>query len=247
MSAELLQELSLPRKQPPSGRDREIYEFVMHIGASQETAAKRWGISQARVSQIVQRVEDWMHTVLGQTVGELPPGVMSDDPPLSPAERLQLAEQIAYERMEFVYGESLRAWRKSQEDSCQKRERHVKGVPVQERITRTECGKAVFLNQAMRAAQASARLLGVDTSGREQRKRAAQEVAQRNAAVVVATPSPNVSGDLKSEPSTNDVAQTTYNPGNLRDSRVTPSEAEALASLQAELLGSLPELLESAA
>ena len=123
MSAEMLQDLNLPRKQPPSGRDREIYEFVMHIGASQETAAKRWGISQARVSQIVQRVEDWMHTVLGEAEGELPPNAMSDDPPLSPAERLQLAEQIAYERMEFVYGESLRAWRKSQEDSCQRRER----------------------------------------------------------------------------------------------------------------------------
>jgi hypothetical protein len=116
---------------------------------------------------------------------------------------------------------------------------------VEERITRTQCGKVVFLSQAMRAAQASARLLGVDTTGREQRKRAAEDVARPPSPTARPFCPPHLDDVLVSKSVTRDMPETTYTRDNLRENRDVANEEETLTHLQAELIASLDELLLS--
>lgn len=169
MSAATLRDLYLPRKQPPSARDREIYELAMEERLPQVELAQRFGLSQGRIAQIVQKVEDWVHAMLRQSDASAHAADTAGREWTS-GERLQLAEQMAYERVEFVYGQAVEAWKESRRDSSEVRTRQTgKGI-LEERITKTQTGKAGLLHQAMRAALASARLLGVDVTGREKRK-----------------------------------------------------------------------------
>ena len=46
--------------QPPSARDRLIFEAVVVKGRGQEEVAAEQGISQPRVSQIVEEVGEWL-------------------------------------------------------------------------------------------------------------------------------------------------------------------------------------------
>lgn len=78
MSATMLQKLYLPRKQAPSARDREIYELAMEDGVSQGELAERFGLSQGRIAQVVQRVADWVHSIVGEA-GSLPSALCDVD------------------------------------------------------------------------------------------------------------------------------------------------------------------------
>lgn len=268
MSAATLQQLYLPRKKPPTARDREIYELAVEERVSQADLAERFGLSQGRIAQIVQKVEDWVHTMLGQASPPVAEAT-EEDPEWTPGQRLRVAEQIAYERVEYVYGQAMEAWRESRQDSSEVRTR-LKGIStIEERITKSQTGKPALLNQAMRAALASARLLGVDVTGREKRKsieqasRAttnnrgetrAESTAESTAiAATCAEKEPALSGTSVRETL---VAQTS--PAALRattntreDSRVKSrgeeTHDEMMDRLQATLAAGVEELLTSAA
>jgi len=84
---------------PPSARDFEIYQRLMLDGASTRQVASDCSLSQTRVRQIVSRVAHWM-------AQSLPPSSEAMD-----ASYLRLAQHIAADRLQFLYGEAMHGWR----------------------------------------------------------------------------------------------------------------------------------------
>ena len=62
-------------------------------------AASDFSLSQTRIRQIVQRVSQWMAETL-------PPTTEATD-----ASYLRLAQHIAADRLQFLYGEAMHGWR----------------------------------------------------------------------------------------------------------------------------------------
>lgn len=84
---------------PPSARDFALQWAISFEGLSTWQAATRFGISQPRVRQILQRVADW-------TAEALPPQMDAE------AEaRLRYAEHLAADRLEHHYQETMGQWR----------------------------------------------------------------------------------------------------------------------------------------
>src|SRR5437762_13377427 len=84
---------------PPSDRDFQIYQRLMIDGASTRQAASDCSLSQTRVRQIASRVAHWM-------AESLPPSSEAAD-----ASYLRLAQHIAADRLQFLYGEAMHGWR----------------------------------------------------------------------------------------------------------------------------------------
>ena len=101
------------------------------------------GLSQTRVVQLRDRVLDWM-------AAELPR--LETAPP---EQRLAVAEYLAVERMEFLYGTSLAAWRQSQSPETVERRSGVTGDAST--TVRTSHGNVRYLQQAMRVAKEMAK------------------------------------------------------------------------------------------
>jgi hypothetical protein len=101
----------------PSERDWQLYEAVAVLGISSRSAAHLFGISQTRVLQVRQRMEEW--------IGRFVP--RSGDS-LSPRERLFVAADLADRRSQMLFSEAMNAWRASQDaarERCTASERHV--------------------------------------------------------------------------------------------------------------------------
>ena len=88
---------------PPSGRDFLAYQRLVVEGASTRQVADELKISQTRVRQIVERVSHW----LTQT---LPPKADATD-----AAYLQLAQHVAADRLQYLYGQAMHGWRLTSE------------------------------------------------------------------------------------------------------------------------------------
>ena len=127
------------RRLPPKGRDFEACRLMTVEGLSTREAAERMGLSQTRVIQLRDRVLDWM-------AAELPR--METAPP---EQRLAVAEYLAAERLEFLYGASLAAWRQSQGRESVERKSGLTGDVST--IVRTSQGNIRYLQQAMRVAK----------------------------------------------------------------------------------------------
>jgi hypothetical protein len=84
---------------PPSARDFALQRAISFEGLSTWQAAARFGISQPRVRQILQRVADW-------TAEALPPQMEAEA-----AARLRYAEHLAADRLEHHYQETMEQWR----------------------------------------------------------------------------------------------------------------------------------------
>ena len=84
---------------PPSARDFALQRAISFEGLSTWQAAARFGISQPRVRQILQRVADW-------TAEALPPQMEAEA-----AARLRYAEHLAADRLEHHYQETMSQWR----------------------------------------------------------------------------------------------------------------------------------------
>lgn len=251
-----LPDLSLPRKSLPSERDRDIYLAVRIDKKPQNQVAHEFGISQPRVNQIVREVRAWIDETLAGTGFEETASTEESACDAEPAaaatveldrrERLAIAECRVYERLEYVYGQALAAWRKSLQDAevCKSR---LGGA--EERIVKTQSGKVALLNQAMRAALAIARLQGVDTSGREARKEAQAEGAARTMAGSAAQPplTPATQAAATPEPPLGAASAQTPYKSEIPAENATFSELEELGLSEAERLALFEEAMHSAA
>jgi hypothetical protein len=94
--------MSSYERQPPSGRDFEVFEAVILGGKSTRQAAEQFHLSQTRICQIVERVKQWQAEAAPQN---------SD---VSSERLLQLAKAVAAGRLDHLYGEMMQAWRRSQ-------------------------------------------------------------------------------------------------------------------------------------
>jgi len=95
---------SPPNKLPPSQRDFEVYRFVKIEHHSTRQAAGQFNISQSRVRQVLAAIVEYLvDTVPVDEEGKC-------------VERLQVAEQLAREQLEFLYGQAIEWWQHSVHD-----------------------------------------------------------------------------------------------------------------------------------
>ena len=87
----------------PSERDFEVYRLVKVESKTTRAVAEIAGISQTRVCQIVQRVLDYL-------LETAPSGEVQS----RQQQRLYLARELAEQRLEYIYGEAIAAYRRSQ-------------------------------------------------------------------------------------------------------------------------------------
>jgi hypothetical protein len=102
---------------PPTERDLQLYEAVAVVGLSSRTAAAVFGISQTRVLQVRQRMEEWIGRYVPRSVETL-----------SPRERLIVAADLADRRSQMLFSEAMNAWRASQDaarERCTAGDRHA--------------------------------------------------------------------------------------------------------------------------
>jgi hypothetical protein len=91
-------------KSPPSQRDFEVYRFIKIEHHSTRQAASQFNISQSRVRQVLAGIVDYL-------VDSVPV-----DEEGKSLERLQVAEQLAREQLEFLYGQAIEWWQQSVHD-----------------------------------------------------------------------------------------------------------------------------------
>ena len=128
---------------PPSWRDFEVYRTVIVGGKSTREAAEEFRLSQTRVCQIVERMRAWQTEILPA------------ESPLPEAGLLRLSQNIACERIDFLYGEAMAAWRRSQGETTQTR---TSGYGDEFVTTKFSCGDPKYLLAASRLVKASAEI-----------------------------------------------------------------------------------------
>ena len=158
--------------QPPSVRDRLIFEQVVVKGRGQCEVAAEHGISQPRVSQIVAQVGEWLSRAL-------PQGRQHE----SPAGELAVAAYVVEAQIDFLLQRTMHDIQESRKEKVTEKA-GTRGA-VQWTEVKTEkrpIVKVGLLNAALRLAQAKAKLAGVDVTGRAQREAAIAEERQRREA-----------------------------------------------------------------
>ncbi|MFN0019908.1 MAG: hypothetical protein ACKVP0_16750 [Pirellulaceae bacterium] len=159
--------------QPPSARDRLIFEAVVVKGRGQCEVAAEHEISQPRVSQIVAEVGSWLDR-------SLPRGQRSE----SAAGGMAVGEYVAMAQIDFLLQQTLQDIAESKKDKVTEKSGTRGDVPWTE--TKTEGRQIVpvgLLNVASRLALAKAKLAGVDVTGRTQRERALAEVRSQGSEI----------------------------------------------------------------
>ena len=131
-NATVVQDAAFAEVAPLSERDFQVYEAVAALGLSSRGAANEFGISQTRVLQIRQRVEEWIGRHASRSAESL-----------SPRERLIVAADLADRRSQMLFSEAMEAWRGSQDAA---RERCMAGS----RPTGPLQGDTRYLAMAMR-------------------------------------------------------------------------------------------------
>lgn len=96
---------SLAAKLPPSVRDYDIYRFVKFECHSTRAAAREFGLSQTRIRQIVSHVREYLVESVPQTAGK-------DEPDT----RLVVAEQLAREQLDWLYGRAVRGFNETERE-----------------------------------------------------------------------------------------------------------------------------------
>jgi hypothetical protein len=128
---------TLSAKLPPSERDFELYEFVAIAEHSTREAAARFGMSQTRVRQVLEKVLDFLAAA-----------VPAERERYTEQQRVHVGEQAAAMRLAHLYGEAMRAWRASQGETWSVRS----GLYGDVKITRPSFGEVKFLHSAARLA-----------------------------------------------------------------------------------------------
>lgn len=109
----------LLRQLPPSGRDFDVFEHVVVGGGTTRTAAQEFKISQTRVCQVLERVRAW--------VDEVTPAAADEQ---VSQKQLQMAEGLAADRLDHLYGQALVGWRSSEGEV-----ERIRISPIGERLT----------------------------------------------------------------------------------------------------------------
>ena len=146
--------------QPPSARDRLIFEAVVVKGRGQCEVAAEQGVSQPRVSQIVAEVGVWLDRAL-------PQARQSEDA----SGELEVAKFVACAQIDFLFQQTLQDIAESRKDKVTEKE-GTRGVVnwTETKTEKRQIAKVGLLNMAFRLAQAKAKLAGVDITGRAQRE-----------------------------------------------------------------------------
>ena len=126
-------------EQVPSERDWEVYRCVKVEERSTRITAEEFGISQTRVCQIVERVA-------GYVVATAPVLTKEEE-----AQRLSASKQLAAERINYLYGQALRCFQRSQCTEQIVRQSHEHGKSGCT-TTRENRGDARYLQAAARLA-----------------------------------------------------------------------------------------------
>ncbi len=142
----------------PDSRDLDIYHKHCK-GISQPTIAKEWGITQQRVSKIVQRINEW-----------LVPQYLS---------RIKNIKAEHTERLMIIFSEAMEAWRRSKEDAVTEEETFSGGLPQEEapvgkakpkskpvdskRVRKGQAGGAQYLSEARAALAEIRKIWGADS------------------------------------------------------------------------------------
>ncbi len=144
---------------PPSGRDFDVYRLVKIEQRSTRAAAAAVGISQTRVCQVIERV--------AQFLIEATPATEDDE---RHGRRLRVAQQVAAERIDFLYALAVRSYRQSKGAETTVREVETGLRPkVTITTTRNSYGDGRILmaaaNMVMLAAKLPVPLLGIGGEG----------------------------------------------------------------------------------
>lgn len=164
----------------PTPRDLSIHRSVVDEGESQREVAVKYGISQARVSQIVKGVDEWSLQVAEDRYRDFTPG-----------QRRRLAEHTFRQRLDYFYSQALGAWRASQQGETIDRT----GGLDSGSLRRSTFGKTCYLEAAMRIAERIAELDWVDVGCKRrapQRKEAPPEAELAPNAALSVSPAPSV-------------------------------------------------------
>lgn len=145
----------------PTPRDLSIHTAVTDEGLSQRQVAVKYGISQARVSQIVKAVDEWSLRVADDRFADY-----------TPQQRRRLAENTFRERLNYFYSLSLGAWRSSQQGETIDRTGGLDSGSV----TRSAFGKVCYIDLAMRIAE---RIAELDWSDVRSKRREAEGDGER--------------------------------------------------------------------
>jgi hypothetical protein len=159
--------------QPPSARDRLIFEAVVVKGRGQCEVAAEQRISQPRVSQIVAEVGAWLDRAL--------PRVRQNE---STSGEMAVGMYVVEAQIDFLLQQTMRNLRESKKDKVTEKA-GTRGV-VNWTETKTEgrqIAKVGLINMALRLSLAKAKLAGVDVTGRTQREAALAEERQRREAM----------------------------------------------------------------
>jgi len=130
------------RKLPPTPRDWQAYCLVkIQLQTTRETA-EQLHISQTRVCQLIERVVEFLNDVA--------PG---DESPEARSRRVYIAESVAAERVDHLYGQALRSFQASVGPQAIVRETPSDfGPPRTSTTIRTSAGDVRMLAAAARLA-----------------------------------------------------------------------------------------------
>lgn len=166
----------IKRLTPPSPRDREIFHAVVGEGLAQQAVAEKHGITQARVSQIVASVREWLCNASDEEAGEV-----------APDKRVRYGERVVRMRLEALLTTSMQCFRESKGMVPSRKTRDNGLDMVREEVLKTSFGEVRYLTHYRQVAFAIARLDGVNLTPRVERAKAAAPATPTAVAVAVAT------------------------------------------------------------
>jgi hypothetical protein len=139
-------------KMPPSEKALEVFQLVEIVGLSTREAAREAGVSQTRVIQLRDAVEEW---ICAQSAGS---------ERRTKQQQLRLAEYKANARLDHLYSQAMEGWKNSQGEEVLQ----YGDSSGQTRVVIRQChGKASYLNLAIRVVMAQAKLAVTLAKGSE--------------------------------------------------------------------------------
>ena len=143
-------------------RDFEIHDKVEVLGQTQRVVGLEYGLSQAAVSKICQKVGRLSGQVVLPVGGETAHLAEQARP-----QRLYALTRLHKRRLKMAYAQACDRWRESQKNVMTAKQRTKStGETVQETSSRTTPGNPRFLAEALRYSECMLRFEGISLDGR---------------------------------------------------------------------------------